>query len=381
MNFECLTDIADIIMGQSPPSSSYHKEKQGLPFFQGKIDFGELYPSVRIYCDEPTRIAEDGDILLSVRAPVGPINVANVCSCIGRGLAAIRPGRNLNLWYLFYFLRLIEPKLVEKGRGSTFEAISRSVIESIRIPLPSLPEQQRIAAILQKADRLRRLRRYARSLSDTYLQSVFLEMFGDPFNNPKRWEFIKLGKLCLAVIDCPHETPSFSPNKTEFPCVRSSDIQNGYFDWSTTKFVNYETYKRRILRGKPIAGDIIYCREGARFGNAAIVPQNMKICLGQRTMLFRPSPKLATSAFIWLFLENTKTKQLVANLAGGSASPHINVQSLKNLEVITPPLSLQQQLSRVVSCKVNSRKKMIESERQVEHLFQSLLQHAFNGEL
>jgi hypothetical protein len=85
-------------------------------------------------------------------------------------------------------------------------------------------------------------------------------------------------------------------------------------------------------------------------------------------MLFRPSQKLATSAFIWLLLENSKTKEFVTtNLAGGSASPHVNVQSLKNMEVISPPFYLQQQLSRIVSRFNDARKKIIESERQAEH--------------
>lgn len=90
MNYEVLSDVAKIIMGQSPPSSTYNSTGKGLPFFQGKTDFGEMYPTPRVYCTEPNRIAEPGDILITVRAPVGPTNINFVQSCIGRGLAAIR---------------------------------------------------------------------------------------------------------------------------------------------------------------------------------------------------------------------------------------------------------------------------------------------------
>ena len=98
-----------------------------------------------------------------------------------------------------------------------------------------------------------------------------------------------INDLCEKVIDCPHATPIHSPVETEYASIRSSDIQNGYLDWSTTKYVDAEQYKKRIARGTPIAGDVVYCREGARFGNAARIPEHLskKICLGQRMMLFR----------------------------------------------------------------------------------------------
>jgi len=178
MKTVALPGAARIVMGQSPPSSSYNTTGEGLPFFQGKTDFGDLYPTVRMFCTEPGKIAEAGDILISVRAPVGPTNISPQKSCIGRGLAAIRAEKHTDTKYLLYFLRFYEPNLAEQGKGSTFSAVSRSDLEDICIPLPPLPEQQRIAEVLTRADRLRSLRRTARELSDTYLQSVFLEMFG-----------------------------------------------------------------------------------------------------------------------------------------------------------------------------------------------------------
>ena len=85
-----LGDVCEIVMGQSPPSSTYNKEKKGLPFFQGKAEFSELYPEVRKWCSKPKKLAEPLDILVSVRAPVGSTNIVNQKCCIGRGLAALR---------------------------------------------------------------------------------------------------------------------------------------------------------------------------------------------------------------------------------------------------------------------------------------------------
>ncbi|MBI5757637.1 MAG: restriction endonuclease subunit S, partial [Planctomycetales bacterium] len=164
-----LGDVCEVLMGQSPPSSAYNSVGVGLPFFQGKADFGDVHPTVRVFCNRPTRIAESGDVLMSVRAPVGPTNVARVRCCIGRGLAVLRAGDQIDQAFLLYFLRHAEPQIAALGTGSTFEAINRDDLEGTTLPLPSLPEQRRIAGMLEQADRLRRTRRYALELSDTLL--------------------------------------------------------------------------------------------------------------------------------------------------------------------------------------------------------------------
>lgn len=143
-----LGEVCEIIAGQSPPSTTYRSSPEGLPFFQGKADFGRLYPIARMWCIEPAKTAQPGDILISVRAPVGPTNVANVRCCIGRGLSAIRCRQEVDRTFVLNALRRYDSELIKKSSGSTFDAISRSDLENLIIPLPSLPEQKRIAAIL-----------------------------------------------------------------------------------------------------------------------------------------------------------------------------------------------------------------------------------------
>jgi type I restriction enzyme S subunit len=145
-----LGEVCEIIAGQSPPGSTYRTSPEGLPFFQGKADFGKTNPVARVWCVEPTKIARPGDILISVRAPVGPTNVAGVECCIGRGLAAIRCGKNSDRDFILNALRHFEATLVKKGSGSTFDAINRDDLESFEIPLPPLPEQRRIAEVLRE---------------------------------------------------------------------------------------------------------------------------------------------------------------------------------------------------------------------------------------
>ena len=144
-------EVCDLIFGQSPPSAHYKTIPEGLPFFQGKADFGGMHPTARIWCDKPLRRALPGDILISIRAPVGPTNVADVECCIGRGLAALRSKAEvLDKTFLLFYLKSAETEIAEKGSGSTFSAIGKDTLRSHPILLPPLAEQKRIAELLAR---------------------------------------------------------------------------------------------------------------------------------------------------------------------------------------------------------------------------------------
>lgn len=153
-----LEDYADLIMGQSPQSSSYNDKKEGLPFFQGKADFGDLSPKVSTWCSSPQKIAPPNSILISVRAPVGPTNICPFEACIGRGLAAINCLAGADNMYLMYYLRSIEGVIASYGTGSTFKAITKKVLQNLLIPVPPIEEQKRIVkrieCLLELSDRL-----------------------------------------------------------------------------------------------------------------------------------------------------------------------------------------------------------------------------------
>ncbi len=145
---ECrLGDVCNITMGQSPPSSSYNSNREGIPFFQGKAEFTDKYPIQKIWCNAPKKIAYPNNILLSVRAPVGSTNIANQKCCIGRGLASISYSYNIN--FIWYFLKKNEVNLDAKGTGTTFKSISKNVLQDFPIPLPPLPIQRAIVSKIE----------------------------------------------------------------------------------------------------------------------------------------------------------------------------------------------------------------------------------------
>ena len=143
--YDELNNIAEIISGQSPAGKYYNKDKIGLPFYQGKTNFGDIYlKEPTEWTKEYTKIAEKNDILITVRAPVGPVNLNPFKICIGRGLAAIRAHPNFNYLFVFYYLKSIEKEIQSNGKGSTFDSINRDQIGKIRIPIPDIELQNKI---------------------------------------------------------------------------------------------------------------------------------------------------------------------------------------------------------------------------------------------
>lgn len=145
-----LGSVCKVIMGQSPPSTTYNEVGDGLSFFQGNLDFGDMHPRVRMFCSRPAKISEANDILVSVRAPVGELNIADRKCCIGRGLAALRVEKGNSEDYIYYLMRHSVKRLV--GQGSTFTAVSKKDLTDFKIPLPPPSEQHKIAEILSSVD-------------------------------------------------------------------------------------------------------------------------------------------------------------------------------------------------------------------------------------
>jgi type I restriction enzyme S subunit len=183
-----LSSIARIIMGQSPPSDTYNREGLGMPFLQGKMEFGRMYPSPTTYTTQPLKIAEPNDILISVRAPVGDVNIAPYKVCIGRGLAAIRFNpKTANHMFYFYYFQYIKKQLETLGKGSTFKAITKKDLEELLIPLPPIKEQEKVSGILAMIDKTielyheerERLDRLKRGLMDLLLTGKVRVVDGD----------------------------------------------------------------------------------------------------------------------------------------------------------------------------------------------------------
>ena len=377
-----LKDCATIIAGQSPESKYYNTEGIGIPFFQGKADFGELYPTVRVYCSQPTKIAEKDDILLSVRAPVGPTNLSPGRVCIGRGLAAIRPFSDMSLRYLLYYFRFFESQLSAKGTGTTFKAITQATIKNLDVPVPPLPDQEhivfRIEELFSQLDASVAELKTAKERLKVYRQAVLKEAFSKFDGSIEK----TISSVCENIVDCPHSTPK-SVQKGKL-CLRTTNFKPGYLNLSEKNYVSEETFCERISRLAPKPGDVLFSREGAILGIACIIPDGLEVCMGQRMMLLRPSEDLLNK-YLMYYLNSPKARTLIIENVGGTASPHINVGDIKNFTIPIIPFAQQQSVvaeieSRLSVCD-NIEKTVGTALQQAEALRQSILKIAFEGGL
>jgi len=250
-------------MGQSPDSSSYNETGDGLPFFQGNADFGLIHPTVRVWCDAPTKIAHPGDILISVRAPIGALNIADKECCIGRGLAALTVNESLcSRKYIWYAIANKVDELNSKGTGSTFKAISKSVLAETEIPLPILDKQYHIAVVLDKISSLISLRKQQLAKLDELVKARFVEMFGDSTTNSHGLKVVRLSEIAEYFNGLTYKPEDVSDTGTVV--LRSSNIQNSQLDFADIVRVDCQIKERLFVK----ENDILMC---SRNGSARLV--------------------------------------------------------------------------------------------------------------
>ena len=229
MNYVMLKDVCAIKMGQSPDSNSYNDTGDGVPFFQGNADFGERYPITRKWCSAPTKMATQDDILISVRAPIGAMNYAKEDCCIGRGLAALTPDKSkVSSEFIFWLLKGKNVELNSKGTGSTFKAIGRKVLEETKVPKIPLEKQKEFSEILERIYGIIHARKEELQKLDELIKARFVEMFGDPDTNPKRWNECALSEKLNVVGGYAFKSDGFSEG-SGIPVLRIGNINAGFF--------------------------------------------------------------------------------------------------------------------------------------------------------
>ncbi len=365
-------NFADVLMGQSPPSDTYNESAMGLPFFQGKTEFTDLYPVVRKWCNASNKIAEQNDILLSVRAPVGATNIANVKCCIGRGLASIRYS-DCNK-FLFYYFRLVEKKLNEKGTGTTFRAISGDVIKNANIFLPPLAEQKRIVAKIEELfsdlDKGIESLKTAQQQLNVYRQAVLKYAFEGKLTNPdvkegqlpEGWETFALNEVCEMKA-------GFFVKASEISELRSDDYFPCYGGNGIRGYVKSFTHKGIF----PIVG-----RQGALCGNVHLVEGIFHAT--EHAVVVTVNNKVDV---YWLY---HKLKYMKLNkYSTGTAQPGLSVNKLLPLQVEVPEIKEQQKIVNEIELRLSVCDKIEESiEQGLQQsiaLRQSILKKAFEGKL
>lgn len=311
----------------------------------------------------------------------------NIEAATNQAIAGVTP-RNPNLLesnYLRYFLDNIANSLERSARGVAQLNINSTILKALPIPLPPLEEQKRIAEILDRAQSLISKRREAIAQLDTLTQAIFIEMFGDPATNPKKWQRIQLVDLCNSANDIKCGPFGTQLGKDEYtrqgvPLWGIKNV-NALFKIPTQEFLEAQTAKR-LIQYSIEPGDIVMTRKGT-VGNCAVYPDSYPLGIMHSDLLrLRVSRQKCDPTFISHQLHYSRdVEHQLALISGGAIMPGINVTKLKSLEVLAPALTLQQEFARRVEAVEKLKAAHRASLSELEALFASLQHRAFRGEL
>jgi len=362
--FSSIGEIVKILKGSKAPEV-FDKPKPGAyPYLQIEDLRPDATPKFAI--DKDGTLAKKTDVLIAWDgANAGTIGF-DLEGYIGSTIAILRPTReNIHAPYLGYFLRSKFKDIQENATGATIPHVSRDYLENLKLPLPPLTEQKRITSLLARADRLRQLRRTAHELSDSVLQSVFLEMFGKAKGKMKEVRLETLAEVKTGGTPS-REVPEYFDG--QIPWVKTTEVINEVI-YDTSEKISEAGLKASNCEVFPV-DTILLAMYGqgltrGRTGKLAIPATTNQACAA-----ILPSSKINTD-YLWTFLKLSYNE--IRDLGRGGNQPNLNLSMVRDLVIPVPPLNLQEEFAGVVRRVESLRGRMSESERQVEGLFEALL--------
>ena len=352
--------VSTVIMGQSPPSSSYNEQNKGLPFLQGNADFGAIYPKTSIYCTKPMKTATKADILISVRAPVGELNISPFECIIGRGLAAIRSvDKHTDGKYLYYYLRNNVKRLRALSAGSTFEAVGKNTMMNFGIALPSFTEQQKIAKILSGTDSLieslDKLITKKKNIKQGLMQTLLTRGIGHTkFKKteigeiPEEWNLINLGNPEISINTKAGGTPlrsrrEYYENGT-IPFVKIEDIvKAGKYLHRTNEKVTEKGIKNSSSWIAP-ESSILFSMY-ASYGELSI--NIIPVAMNQAILSIELNKANVDLNYLYYYLKSLKPK--LNMYLRSTTQSNLNGRIVRSLLIPIPHFSEQQKIGKTLS--------------------------------
>jgi type I restriction enzyme S subunit len=384
-----IADVCEVIAGQSPEGKYYNSDGNGMPFYQGKKEFGEKHIGIpTTWTTVVTKEAIEGDILMSVRAPVGPVNFATQNICIGRGLAAIRPSSEVNADYLFYFLKKHESEITGSA-GAVFNSINKAQIGAIEIPVPHLAEQQQIVAILDEAfaaiDQAKANIEKNIANAKELFQSKLNEIFSQKGDG---WEQDLLLNLTTKIGSGSTPRGGQESYKNEgISLIRSMNVHDNGFKPKNLAFIDDEQAKK--LDNVTIEeGDVLLNITGASVARCCVVPKDyLPARVNQHVSIIRPIKEKIDSNFLHYVLTSKTTKDKLLGIGEqGATRQAITKAQIETFE-ISFPISIDAQQKTIVELnEIREKTERLASTYQeklnyFDELKKSILKKAFSGEL
>ncbi len=366
-----LEDCCEILDSKRVPITSSDRVEGPYPYYgaNGIQDYVAEY----IFDDELVLLAEDGGNFGSKERPIA-YRVSGKC-WVNNHAHVLKPKEGLNVDYLCYSLMFYN--VGGMVNGATRQKLTQASMRQMLIPKRTMEEQKYIVDLLAKVVAVKEKRQQELNEFDNLIKARFVELFGDPVTNERGWDTKPLEEACYSIVDCPHSTPSYTTDDTGFMCIRTSIVKKNQILWDEIEYIPEEEYVKRIQRKKPEKGDVIYTREGAILGIAAVIDRDCDVALGQRSMLLSPDQKQCMPEFLSMAINCDSFLNNALKGMSGSASPHINVGDIRVFNMIMPPIELQKQFSEFTSQVDKSKVAVQKALDETQILFDSLMQEYF----
>ena len=348
-----LADVALIILGQSPPSSACNENVKGYPFYQGNADFGYRHPLAQHWIEKPLKVAKKDDILISVRAPVGELNIANTDCCIGRGVGSIRP-LSANRNFIYYTLLNERNSLASVSQGSTFDAINGKELRNLSLLIPPLPEQKKIAAILSSVDDaiqatqavIDQTRRVKQGLMQQFLtRGIGHTRFKQTEIGqiPEEWDVRQIGTVFKQV-----RKPVSVKKESHYKEIGIRSHGKGIFH--KDKIIGEKLGNKRVFWIEPncLILNIVFAWERAV---TVTNHQEKGMIASHRFPMFKPDEGRILLPFIILYFHSLKGMHALGSISPGGAGRNktLSQKAFLKLPIPVPPLAEQTRIAEAIS--------------------------------
>ncbi len=399
-------EVADVVKGLTYSTADYASKDTGHPFITLKCigKNGGFSPRGMKYYSgkyKPSQVVVDGDVVFAntdltrdgdvVGSPVlVPEIHSKKPSLISMDLSRVVPKKGHDSRYIYYWLQRTDVKrqMINLSAGSTVLHLNTRDVPYLRVDVPPLPEQRKIAAILSSVDEvIEKSRAQIDKLKDLktgMMQELLTKGIGhtefkdSPVGRiPSNWKYQYLSSVVDEIVDCEHKTAPYV-DKSDYLVVRTSNVREGSLILEDIKCTTQEAFLEWTSRATPKNGDILFTRE-APAGESCIVPPGVKLCMGQRMVLIRPSKQTVLPDFLSLYLTSDIAKREIYGLSIGTTVTRINIEDIRKIPCAIPPIIEQRQIAESIGAATQALQEKSKRLRSFEVVKQALMQDLLTG--
>lgn len=364
-----LGDICEILDSKRVPVTAADRQPGPYPYYgaNGVQDYVADY----IFDDELVLLAEDGGNFGSKDKPIA-YRVSGKC-WVNNHAHVLKPKQGLDVDYLCYSLMFYDVSGLING--ATRQKLTQADMRKMKIPVPPLEEQRRIAALLDKVSDLIAKRRAQLDKLDLLVKARFVEMFGDPSSNPMGWKLTTVGQECYYIKDGPHKSLTDVGKGNGYPFISVRNIVNGYIDFSTAKYISEQDYYESVKKCFPQKGDILYSKGGTT-GIAKLIDVDIKFANWVHLAVLKFDNSL-NGIFFENMLNSDYCYDQSQKLTKGIANKDLVLSAMAQIKIYKPPINLQNQFATFFERTNKSKMTIQQSLDRLETLKKALIQQYF----